>query len=72
MERSVDCRTSKHFKCSATKSRKSCGSVDQFFSSTLHLKTVYWGVWVVQLVEYLTLDFGSSHDASVMGLSALC
>ena len=28
------------------------------------------GAWVAQVVEHLTLDFGSSHDPRVMGSSS--
>ena len=31
-----------------------------------------WGTWVAQLVEHLTLDFGSGHDRSVVGSSNPC
>ena len=30
--------------------------------------TVSWGVWVAQLVERLTLGFGSGHDLVVLGI----
>ena len=26
---------------------------------------ICWGAWVVHLVKYLTLDFGSGHDLTV-------
>ena len=29
------------------------------------------GAWVAQLAELLTLDFGSSHDLSVLGLNLM-
>ena len=29
-----------------------------------------WGTWVVQSVKHLTLDFGSDHDLTYVGLCA--
>ena len=30
---------------------------------------MFWGAWVAQWVEPLTLDFGSGYDSRVVGLS---
>ena len=35
------------------------------------VKKIDWGPWVAQLVEQLTLDFGSGHDPRVMGSSPM-
>ena len=31
----------------------------------------YWGVWVAQSLEHLTLDFGSGHDLRVVRWSPM-
>ena len=40
------------------------------FKILIHLKiAINQGAWVAQLVKHLTLDFGSSYNVTVLGLS---